>query len=1124
MVSRTGTSLYAPARLAAAIIVLIALGNGPVFGQGTTAAITGTVKDMSGAVLEGAAVTVKHLDTGLTRAVQADANGNYNIPSLPIGAYEVTAEKTGFRREVRRGIDLAVAQEAQVNLTLQVGSIDQQVTVTDAAPLVNTTLASTSGLISESQVKDLPLNGRSFDQLIMLNVGTSNASSNTLNNSSWGMFSVAGKRPETNRYIINGVDWIGGNAPGSFITPLGISQELLGVEAVREFNVLGDTYSAEYGKRAGGQINIVTSSGTNRWHGDLFEFLRNSDLDARNFFDQTIGTPPFKRNQFGGILGGPIKKDKLFFFVNYEGFRQALAVSSTAVVPSALARQGLLPNGSSVPNLKAGILPFANAFWPAPSTPDLGNGTAISYSNPPQHVREDFGLARIDYTISSRDSFSAHYNIDNGFRIMPAVDPTFSNDQLVKAQVISTQETHIFSPNLVNIATVGFARNYSTLVNTPTTSIPSNLVFLPGGNPGSIVIGGSVITASPSAVAAASGNNLTIGVRNYFTESDDVRWTKGKHSFSFGGWIERIQQNEAGQAQGSAVNVAYQDVLHFLQDKPTQAIVVRNPNMVGYRSLEAAWYVQDEIKLRPNLTVRLGLRDEMTNGWNEVANRCSNYFNDPTYVIGINPHVGGSCLAQNNALSLWQPRVGIAWDPTGTGTWAVRTSFGIHNDLLDALGQKAYMDPPFSAREQLPVTSGFLPLLPVNKNVPLPVTCAPGQVFLGCGYYQPGGFDPNMFTPTIQMWTFTVERQLTRDLMLQVGYVGSQSYHTNLTVDNNSPAPQVCQSAQGCLAGGVGTVSATVPQGTTYFPFATPIKVNGMTLKQLPNPYVSNNSPYYDEGTSNYNALNVSLVKRTTYGLAFKANYSWSKVMDLNSAALAVTGENEPTDLFSPYDLFLNRGPAAYALRHQFNVNFSYQLPFGNGRRFGSGASGWMNQLIGGWQWNGIVSAQSGFPVTPVIGSNNSGTGDTNVSDVPNWNPNFQGKVIFGNRGSLVQSAGFRAANPRDVRERVVRCANGSRLVRCRHFGVQEVQHHRENEHAAPGGGLQYSQSLQFLLPEFHRFPGRQLQRNGRADHRSRDLAATSARAEVHFLSHPEVRWSPKLGCKGSRTEQLQDA
>src|SRR5712692_8251479 len=333
MGSKTGRGLRALPQLVAGIIGLIVLGNCPVFAQGFTAAIIGTVKDTSGAVLPGAAITVKHLETGLTRPAQADDNGSYSIPSLPVGPYEVTAEKTGFRREVRRVINLVVAEEAQISLTLQVGSIEQQVTVTDAAPLVNTTLASTSGLVTSQQVKDLPLNGRSFDQLLTLNTGIANNTSNMGQGNGWTGFSVAGKRQETNRFLINGVDWVGGNATGQFITPSGASGQLLGVEAVREYNVIEHTYGAEYGKRAGGQISIVTTSGTNQLHGDLFEYLRNSAFDARNFFDATTTTPPFKRNQFGASLGGPLKKDKLFLFGSYEGFRQRLAVSSLAVVP-----------------------------------------------------------------------------------------------------------------------------------------------------------------------------------------------------------------------------------------------------------------------------------------------------------------------------------------------------------------------------------------------------------------------------------------------------------------------------------------------------------------------------------------------------------------------------------------------------------------------------------------------------------------------------------------------------------------------------------------------------------------------------------------------------------------------
>jgi hypothetical protein len=917
----------------------------------------------------------------------------------------------GFRREVRRGINLAVAQEAEVNLTLQVGSIDQQVTVTEDAPLVNTTLAPTAGLITESQVKDLPLNGRSFDQLITLNVGTSNNSGNTLNNASWNGFSVAGKRPETNRFLLNGVDWIGGNATSQYITPYGVSGQLLGVEAVREFNLVSNTYGAEYGKRAGGTVNIVTASGTNQLHGDVFEYLRNSAFDARNFFDATIGTPPFKRHQFGGMLGGPIKKDKMFLFGTYEEFRQVLARSSVAVVPGANARLGRCsgppcgPAGSPVPNLKAAMLPYANIFWPAPTGPDNPDGTANAVSNPGESRREHFGLARFDYSISTKDSLSVNYTVDNGFRSVPFVDPNFSTQSEIDGMTASVQETRLFSPTLVNVVTLGFNRTFATLVQAPAVPILSALLFVPGGNPGSIVIGGGVITAQPSAVAAAPGNNPSVGVRNYFTESDDVHWNKGKHSFSFGGWMQRIQQASNGAAQGSAANVGYPTVTAFLQDRPSQAIVVRNPVQLGYRSLEAAWYVQDEMKLLPNLSVRIGLRDEMTNGWNEVAGRCSNFVYDPVYKISVYPQIGGSCLQHNNAKALWQPRVGIAWDPTGTGTWAVRAGFSILNDLLDNLGNRTYTNPPFNTREQLVAATGpggFLSLVPLDKNALVPAGCGPG-VASPCTTYQPGGIDPNMFTPTIQEWSFTVERQLTRDLMLQVGYAGSQSYHTNLTVDTNSPAPQVCQDPAGCVSGGVlaAALRGRVPQGATYFAPST-----------RPNPYVSNNTQWVDQGTSSYHALNVSLQKRVTHGLAFKANYTYAKVMDLNSAILAPSGENEPADVFSPYNLFLNRGVASFSLHHQFSANFGYQLPFGSGQRFGGSASGWKNHLIGGWQWNGIITAQGGFPQTPMIGFNNSGTGDTNITDVPNWNPNFKGPAVSGSVDHWFNPQAFTVPTP----------------------------------------------------------------------------------------------------------------
>src|SRR5881296_430462 len=426
------------------IVGVIVLAGGLVYGQNFSAAISGFVRDTSGAVIPGTTVTAKHVETGLTRTVQSNEEGGYTMPQLPVGSYEVTAEKPGFKQQVRSGITLVVAQEAVVNLTLAVGDIKDQVTVTEEAPLVNTTLSSTSGLINEGQIKDMPLNGRSFEQLLTLNTGTVNNNVHSGGSS----FSVGGKRTETNRFTMNGVDYVGDNATGQYIAPQGASNQLLGVDAVREYNVLGYTYGAEYGKRAGGQITVVTTSGTNQWHGAAFEYLRNSALDARNYFDRIDRTgdgkadaAPFKRNQFGGSLGGPIIKDKMFWFGNYEGFQERLAVTSVAIVPNLQARLGRLPNASGqyveVPNLQRGMLPFF-AYWPEPNgaeildTRGLPTGLAYLNSNPSRRVGEDFGLTRYDYNVSNKDSFSLNLTESQGLRNAPADDPIFrGNDRRV---------------------------------------------------------------------------------------------------------------------------------------------------------------------------------------------------------------------------------------------------------------------------------------------------------------------------------------------------------------------------------------------------------------------------------------------------------------------------------------------------------------------------------------------------------------------------------------------------------------------------------------------------------------------------------------------------------------------
>ncbi len=411
-------------------LVAALLGSTPAWPQ-VLASISGKVEDASGGAVHGATVTVKNLETGASRSVTTDENGNFHALSLALGPQEVKAEKKGFKAAIRTGIRLEVGQEAVVNFKLDVGELVQQVTVSEQVPVVNTTTAPVAGIVGEQAIKDLPLNGRSFDNLITLNPGTVNYSAmkspGTIT-SNGNTFTVAGRRTSENLFLMNGVEYTGSSQLG--ITPGGVSGELLGIDAVREFNVVTDAYGAEYGKRAGAQVSVVTQSGTNSLHGSLFEFLRNSALDARNFYDQGF-VPPFRRNQFGAALGGPIKKNKLFVFGNYEGFRQVLALSNVAVVPDDQARQGLLPNSSGayskVANLNPAMLPYMS-FWPHANGPELlangvASGVALNYSNPGETVREDFGTMRTDYTISQRDSLSGAYTIDDGNSLTPMTDP-----------------------------------------------------------------------------------------------------------------------------------------------------------------------------------------------------------------------------------------------------------------------------------------------------------------------------------------------------------------------------------------------------------------------------------------------------------------------------------------------------------------------------------------------------------------------------------------------------------------------------------------------------------------------------------------------------------------------------
>jgi hypothetical protein len=938
--------------------------------------IVGTILDTAGAVVPGVQVTIRNDETGSERHLITDAAGAYDAPSIPVGVYNISVVRDGFATQTRTGVSLTVGQATHIDLIVRPGSVTEQVTVTDTPTVINLSTQQISGLVNERQVKDLPLNGRSYDQLITLNPAAVNytaqrsGSVGTSNSSVGNMFAISGRRPQDNLYLLNGIEYTGASLIN--VTPGGTSGQLLGVDAVREFNVVTDTYSASYGKRQGAQISIVTASGTNDLHGSAYEFLRNSFFDSRNYFDQAR-IPNFQRNNYGASLGGPLRTNRLFLFGNYEGYRQNLGITDVTLVPDTLARQGLLPNPSNPGGPRKnygvanGVAPLFN-LWPAQNGPELldanGNPTGIgeAFSSPTQHIREDFGTLRFDANLTSRDLLFAVYTVDDSTANTPTQNPLSLIDESLREQVVSVQEQHVFSTHLLNTARIGYSRaSFFFLGSIPPLIQAETPGFLAGKPTGAIVIAGSTASNGSSQITGAGANvgsnNAT--ARNLYTLDNNIFYSHSHHQIQAGVWLQALQSND-NLAQNQYGQASFASLTTFLQGTVKTFTVVPNPTPLNWRSFMGAAYLEDTWQLTPTFELRGGIRIESTNGWNEAHGRASQY-GFTNGVINTTPTTGNSALSDNRAKFLPEPRIGIAWNVFGNGKTSLRSSVGLHHSLLDNLDYRLDQAAPYNTT-----------LSYANVPIASPVSGAPGLI-------SPSNVQTDIATPAVVSYTFSIEQQLDRATSMTVGYVGSHGYQQVLSEDQNEPASIICSAASTCPTG--------TSTGTIYYP--TIVKAN---------PLVANTTSWISGGSSNYNALELDLRRGLSHGLQLRANYTYAKNLDNGSAWNTSVSANTPAFVSYPANPSLDYGPAATDVRHLAAFNATYELPIGHGQALLSSASPLINHAVSGWSLSTIATLQTGFPFSPQLGYNPTGSGDTRNPIRPNLAPNFTGSLYA--RGS----------------------------------------------------------------------------------------------------------------------------
>jgi outer membrane receptor protein involved in Fe transport len=876
-----------------------------LFGQGAIASISGRVTDASGAAVPGALVSVKNTATSATQSVSSDDQGRYAVPDLPIGSYDITATKAGFQKALRSGLTLNVGSAPVIDFQMMVGQATETVSVSAEAAQVETTTSAVSSLVNQTQMRELPLNGRNFEQLILLAPGVSTypAGGSSALTSVANAYSIAGTRPEGYANLLDGedvVNWWQRNAGGD------VTGTSLGIDSIAEFQTLTGTYSASSGGN-GGAIVAVTKSGTNDFHGSVYEFFRNSALDSRGFFDAG-SPPPFRRNQFGASLGGPIKKNKVFFFMNYEGIRQVLDTTYVNFVPTPSLRQGIY-NGTqySINPASAAML----ALYPQPNAPLNANVGIYNYVGP-QDIGEDFGVARIDYNISDKDSVFGRYQADFGDRTTfggMGLWPTFD---VTHNQFLTIGEHHIFSPTLINEFDASYSRPVTSEVQP--TEHSALQIFNPARE--------DVYVAMPSGLSplGASFINPFQYIQNKFTERDDLKWIKGSHTISIGGTFRREQLNPYAYTYWGGFYI-FLNMPSFYGGLPYEFTGAPDGHTNTHRAerdIRITPYIQDDWKVNNRLTLNLGLRYDWESNPVEIHN---NFFNAVGPPFGTDFQNVPNAYVRNPSNKNFDPRIGLAWDVFGDHKTAVRAGFGIFHDTFQTYTfSSAYLtNPPYRTENQFfgaadtafptPFVGGGTPLLS-NTN---------------------GTFYGTHTTPYSLEYTLSIQRQLPGNSLLTVGYQGTRGVHLLAFHDFNAPIP------------------TTDSNGVMHFVHADP--TTG-ALVQNPRPSPSFGALDMTDTTSYsaYNGLQVGLTHRQSSNLVYQFSYTWSHCIDSAYTYGGLGFNNTSSANTNPYDFNADKGPCSYDLRHNISANAVYVLPF-KGNRF-----------VEGWQITGIEAWHTGVP------------------------------------------------------------------------------------------------------------------------------------------------------------------